>query len=171
MQGIDILVALDLAERRTGDWTVRAVASDLGVAPATVQRAVVRLTATPVVDAVTRRVNTTELERLLVDAVRFVFPAQLGAETRGVPTAWGAAPLSGAIASGESAIPVWPSATGSARGFAIEPLHRAAVALSRDRPSIYGRLVLVDALRLGDARIRGVAGELLRSDLTRVPVS
>lgn len=171
MQGIDILVALDLAERRTGAWTVRVVAADLGVAPATVQRAVARLAATPVVDATTRRVNVIELEHLLTDAVRFVFPATLGAETRGVPTAWGVEPLNGAVDSAGSAVPVWPSPTGTVRGFAVQPLHEAAVALSVDRASMYARLALVDALRLGDARIRGVAADLLRSDLAGAPVS
>jgi hypothetical protein len=168
VQGIDILVALDLAERRTGEWTVRAVATDLGVPSGTVQRAVARLSATPVVDAGTRRINLIELEHLLIDAVRFMFPAHLGAETRGVPTAWGARPLRGEIESGASGVPVWPSHTGDVRGYAVEPLHQAAVALSEDRPSIYERLVLVDALRLGDARMRGVAGKLLRDALTAV---
>lgn len=166
MQGIDIVVALDLAERRTGAWTVRAVAADLGVASGTVQRAVARLAATPVVDAGTRRVNRIELEHLLIDAVRFIFPAHLGAETRGVPTAWGADPLRDEIDPGAAGVPVWPSPTGDVRGFAVEPLHPAALALRDARPSIYERLVLIDALRIGDARVRGVAAQLLRDSLT-----
>lgn len=146
---------------------MRSVAADLGLAPAAVQRAVARLAATPVWDASSRRVNRTELEHLIVQAVRFMFPAQLGIETRGVPTAWGAAPLRGQLSAGDS-IPVWPSPIGEARGFAVSPLHEAAVALREDRPELYEQLTLVDALRVGDTRIRGVAAAVLRERLDEV---
>ena len=168
MRGVDIIVVLDLVRRRSADWTVRSVAVDLGLPPAAVQRAVSRLASTPVLDARTRRVNRTEVEHLLIDAARFMFPARLGSETRGVPTAWGSRPLADQLAPGDGS-PVWPSATGQVRGFALEPLHEAAIGLSETRPELYELLTLVDALRVGDTRIRSVAAGLLRTRLNELP--
>ncbi|MCK9249465.1 MAG: hypothetical protein M0P31_10895 [Solirubrobacteraceae bacterium] len=164
MRGVDLIVLLDLLSRPGRDWTVRSVAGGLGLPPASVQRAVERLAATPALDGASRRVNRSESESLFVDAARFMFPAHLGAETRGTPTAWGASPLSDALAVTDG-VPVWPSPTGTARGFAVDPLHDVAGALAVARPELYEQLTLVDALRLGDARVRGVAADLLRERL------
>lgn len=164
MKGVDVIVVLDLADRDPQAWTMRGVAADLGLPLVAVKRSIDRLSASTVLDAASRRVNRSEVEHLLIDAARFMFPAQLGAQTRGVPTAWGAAPLKGELAAG-SDVPVWPSPTGEVRGSAVEPLHEAAIGLATTNPRLYEQLTLVDGLRLGDARARGVAAELLRSRL------
>lgn len=164
MKGVDVIVVLDLADRDPAAWTMRGLAADLGLPLVAVKRSIDRLTATTVLDAASRRVNRTEVEHLLVDALRFMFPAQLGAQTRGVPTAWGTSPLRDGLAAGGE-VPVWPSPTGDARGSAVEPLHQAAIGLATTNPRLYEQLTLVDGLRLGDARARGVAAKLLRSRL------
>lgn len=162
MKGVDVIVVLDVADREPGSWTLRGLAADLELPLVAVKRSLDRLAETTVFDASSRRVNRSEMERLLVDAVRFMFPARLGVRTRGVPTAWGAAPLAGELAAGDE-IPVWPSPTGTVRGAALDPLHGAAIGLAATNPRLYEQLTLVDGLRLGDARARGVAAELLRS--------
>jgi hypothetical protein len=55
---------------------------------------------------------------------------------------------------------------GKIRGIALQPLHDSAPEIARRDPSLAERLALVDALRLGDARIRGLAGKLLRERLS-----
>lgn len=163
-EGVDVIVVLDVADREPGSWTLRGLAADLGLPLVAVKRSLDRLAETTVFDATSRRVNRSEMECLLVDAVRFMFPARLGAQTRGVPTAWGTVPLAGALAVGDD-VPVWPSPTGTVRGAAVEPLHEAAIGLFATRPRLYEQLTLVDGLRLGDARARGVAAELLRGQI------
>jgi hypothetical protein len=43
----------------------------------------------------------------------------------------------------------------------VRPLHASVVEAARRDQELGERLALVDAIRLGDARIRGVASELL----------
>jgi hypothetical protein len=91
-------------------------------------------------------------------------------ETRGVPTAWATEPLIGRLASPPGELPpVWPDARGTARGLALLPIHDTAPAAARLNPVMAERLALVDALRLGDARVRGLAAELLTQRLEPLP--
>lgn len=161
MRGVDIIVLLDLLDRGHDDWTLRGIASDLGLPLASVHRAIDALASSTVFDGPSRRVNRSEAEHLLVDAVRFMFPAVLGAETRGVPTAWGTAPLDATL-SAAGGVPVWPSPTGTVRGAAVDPLHESAIGLATSNPGVYERLALIDGLRLGDARGREASARLLR---------
>jgi hypothetical protein len=116
-----------------------------------------------------RRVNLSQAEEFLVHAVKYMFPAVLEGESRGVPTAWAAEPLASRIASPPGALaPVWPDAKGRQRGLVVRPLHVAAPEAARRDPKLGEHLALVDALRLGDARIRGVAAELLTNRLEQL---
>ena len=98
-------------------------------------------------------------------AIRFIAPAQLGAPTRGTPTAWATVPLSEQIHVGDELPPVWPDPTGATRGLAVKPLHEAAGDVARVDPWMHEMLALVDALRIGGARSRGLATELLQARL------
>lgn len=164
MQGLDIIVLLRLLDQASATWTIRSLAGELHVPAASVQRSLKRLERLPVWDAGGRRVNRSETERLLLDASRFMFPAALGGETRGVATGWAAPPLVNELVA-DRLPPVWPSPTGGTRGLAVEPLHPIAVRLAADDPKMYEWLALVDALRLGNGRVRGLAAEAL---LTRL---
>ncbi len=62
---------------------------------------------------------------------------------------------------------VWPSKLDDARGIGVAPLVPAAPDLPFRDPPLYRQLALVDALRLGDARDREVARELLRLEFNR----
>ena len=97
-----------------------------------------------------------------------------GGETRGIPTAWSASPLAGELAPTSELPPVWPDPMGDVKGIALQPLHHSAPEIARRDPALAERLALVDALRLGDARVRGLAAKLLRRRLpdravTRAP--
>ena len=81
---------------------------------------------------------------------------------RGVPTAWAAPPLSNEIVQIDELPPVWPAADGEVRGLALEPLHPTAPGLAGSDPWMYEMLALIDGIRIGDARVRRVAKDLLR---------
>jgi hypothetical protein len=68
-----------------------------------------------------------------VHGVRYAYPLQRGAMTRGVPTAYAAPPLSEHIVmSAADAVPVWPDPEGQVRGEAWSPLYpKAAEELTR----------------------------------------
>ena len=93
-------------------------------------------------------------------AVKYLFPAVRGSETRGVATAWAAPPLLSEMAE-DVLPPVWPHASGNARGIALKPLHPAVPELALGNDELWQRLALVDAIRAGDARIRRLAEEAL----------
>jgi DNA-binding transcriptional MocR family regulator len=168
LRGEDVVVLLKLSGGPS-DWTVRTLAQDTGIARSVVHRAVKRLAVAGLLDEPRRRVNVSQAEEFLIHAVRYVFPAALEGESRGIVTAWAAEPLASHIASPPGALrPVWPDPHGDVRGLALRPLHPAVPEAARRDPALGGSLALVDALRLGDARVRGVAADLLRERLGAV---
>jgi hypothetical protein len=111
----------------------------------------------------TRTVNRLALREFLEHGVRYAFPARPGIEARGVPTAHAAPPLSSHIVSAHAY--VWPSAAGPSSGQSVTPLYPAAIRLPDRCPSVYESLALVDALRVGQARERKLAAEVLARKL------
>lgn len=148
------------------DWSYRSLADRLHVPHPVVQRALARAQDADLYLPERREVHVPHFEEFAIHALRFVAPAQLGALVPGVPAAWAAEPMAGAIhSSGEEPPPVWPYARGRVRGQAIEPLHPAAPEAVEGWPELGELLALLDSLRTGDSRVRRVAGDLLMSQL------
>lgn len=155
LKGRDMLVLFHLLECDQG-WSYRSVGNELGLDPAVIHRAVASLGEAGLIDA-DRNLNRPYIEEFLVHAAKFVFPARLGALSRGVATGWGAPPLSALLASSSEPPPVWPSAGGVIRGPAVEPIIDDAVERSERDPGLREWLALVDAIRVGGARDRELA--------------
>jgi hypothetical protein len=171
LREMDVVVLLGLLQCTGGDWTVRSLATDLGLPSASVQRSLDRLAATPVFDARRRRVSLGATDELFDHALRYLAPATAGGETRGLATSWAALPLSEHLARGNELPPVWPDPHGDVRGLELAPLHPAVVSLARANSQMYELLALVDALRMGEARTRGLAVELLRARIHTSPAA
>ena len=89
--------------------------------------------------------------------------------TRGIPTSFAAPPLNQHLrvpdlTSGET--PVWPSASGTAKGYALTPLYHSVPFAAQRDPALYELLTLVDALREGRARERNLAVKELEKRLS-----
>ncbi len=166
LKGEDIVVLLKLAGE-PADWTVRSLEAELGIPHSVIHRSIVRLADAGLLDPSRRRVNLAQAEEFLEHGMKYVFPPVRGGETRGVPTAWAASPLAGELAPSRDLPPVWPDPMGRVRGIALVPLHDSVSEIARRDPALAERLALVDAMRLGDARIRGLARKLLRERLSR----
>jgi hypothetical protein len=166
LNGQDLVVLLRLAGRGDG-WTLRSLEGELGLSRAGVHRSLQRLSAAGLYDLERRRANISQAEEFLVHAVKYLFPPELGGETRGIPTAWAAAPLAGELAPQGDLPPVWPDPHGRQRGIALTPLHPAVPALAQRDPDLGERLALIDAIRMGDARVRSLAAKLLAQRLAR----
>lgn len=146
---------------RDGGWSYRSLADRLQVPHPVVQRALSRAQEAALYSSERREVHIPHFEEFALHALRFVAPAPLGALVPGVPAAWAAEPMAGAIrSSGDEPPPVWPYAQGRVRGQAIEPLHSAAPEAVEGWPELGELLALLDSLRAGDARVRKVAGDL-----------
>jgi DNA-binding transcriptional MocR family regulator len=164
LNGQDVVVLVKVAAP-DDDWTVRSLEEHLGISRASVHRSLQRLGASGLYDLERRRTNLSQVEEFLVHAVKYLIPAEMNGETRGIPTAWAAAPLADQLAAGSDLPPVWPDPRGTQRGIALQPLHPAVPALARRDPALAERLALIDALRMGDTRVRGLAAKLLRQQL------
>lgn len=106
------------------------------------------------------------LQEFLIHGVRYAFPAEEKAMTRGMPTAWAAPPLvDRLLAATDAPPPVWPDPHGEVRGAAVEPLYRSVPQAARLDRALYELLTLVDAIRIGRARERKLAESILRSRL------
>jgi hypothetical protein len=161
----DIVVLLKLAV--TADkWSYAEMAHALGMSASEVHSAIARTLASGLLNPSTLRPNRQALLEFLVHGVRYVFPAKHGGVTRGLPTGSAAPPLKDRFVGGEDLPPVWPDPLGDVRGEDFRPLDRSVAAAARKDPALYELLALVDALRGGRARERGLAVEELRSRLS-----
>lgn len=93
--------------------------------------------------------------------VRYVWPTEVGAVRRGVPTSFGAPPLAGKITATEGEAPVWAYPSGTHKGPALSPLYRTVPQAALADPALHELLALQDALRAGRARERSLAADLL----------
>ena len=158
LKPIDVVVALRLAEVPEEKYADLGAA--LGVSPSVTHASVRRLRHAGLLRPESRTVNRLALLEFVEHGVRYAFPARPAAEVRGVPTAHAAAPLADRIVA-EDAL-VWPDAAGNRRGRGVVPLYPQAVGLPARSRALYESVALVDAIRVGRARERRMAVELLR---------
>jgi len=161
LKPVDVVVALRLAEAPGEKYA--QLGADLGISSSSAHQSVRRLAAAGLLRPGTRTVNRLAFREFLEHGVRYAFPARPGIEARGVPTAHAAPPLSSHIVSAHAY--VWPSAVGPSSGQSVTPLYPAAIRLPDRCPSVYESLALVDALRVGQARERKLAAEVLARKL------
>jgi hypothetical protein len=95
----------------------------------------------------------------------YVYPAVRTDITIGFVTAYGAAPMKEHVLYADEFPPVWPHAEGTVRGPGLLPLYENAPLAARDDNTLAQMMTLFDALRIGQAREREKAGELLAARL------
>jgi hypothetical protein len=165
LRPIDVPVALYLALRPHATYST--LAHELQISTSTAHESVERLMFAGLMRRVSgsnKTVSAAALEEFLLHGVRYAFPAQKERQKRGVPTAHAAPILSREFDSLLDPV-VWPSTHGKVVGAALKPLVPAAPELAERYPALYELLALVDAIRVGTARDRDVAGRLLSKRL------
>src|SRR6266702_3988914 len=166
LRPLDIVVLLKLS-LHDGRPPYQQLAQELHLYPSEVYASIKRARISHFVQGQERqdRLNRSALVEFLLHGIRYAFPAEKGALTRGVPTAYAAPPLQKSIAAGGDPPPVWPYAEGAVRGYSFSPLHKNVPQAALEDPKLYELLVLVDALRDGRARERDLAGRELKKRL------
>ena len=164
----DVLIVLKLVALGPQPWTYQRLAVELSISQSEAHAGVRRAVAARLMsDATTAagRPLLAALEEFLIHGVRYAYPPERGALTRGMPTGFAAPPLNKMPVQPEEPPPVWPYAEGTVRGYAFAPLYPSVpVAAARD-PKLYGLLALADALRDGRARERDLAARELETRL------
>lgn len=158
----DLVVALRLLQPAT---TLAVIADELAASASQVHASLKRLDAAGLLRPNARATNARALLEFLSGGVRFAFPAQRGPLREGVPTAYSAPPLNTVVDAID--VIVWPAPNHpkAVRGFSMVPLYRRAPLLLERSPETYRLLTLVDALRLGDPKVRPHARAALEQSL------
>jgi hypothetical protein len=179
----DVVVVLKLGLQAASS-TLATLGAQLGISASEVHGAMNRASAATLLDLEQRRPRIRNLLEFLEHGIRYVFVAQRGAVTRGMPTAFSAAPLNARLwqplpqfdniltqaAANATGVPqvsapaiplVWPHPEGEVRGEGLEPLYPSVVDAARRDAKLYECLALVDALRVGGAREKKLAIDLL----------
>jgi hypothetical protein len=168
LRPVDIVVLLKLTLEVGRRPPYIQIGKALHLYPSEVYTSIKRARASHLVHGLVKedRLNRTALIEFLLHGIRYAFPAQLGAMTRGVPTSYAAAPLNKFINPDGYPPPVWPHAEGSVRGFAFAPLHKNVPKAALEDGMLYELLALVDAVRDGRTRERELAGRELTERLS-----
>jgi hypothetical protein len=163
----DIFILLKLLPWGPQNWTYDHIAHELGLSSSVVHRSLERAAKAGLYSVERREVNRAGLAEFLVHGARYAFPAVWGGEARGVPTAWAAEPLAKKLSSSGKNPPVWPDPHGSVFGIALTPLDPRVPEVARRDESLGELLALVDAIRIGGARERGLAAKELEKRLKK----
>ncbi|MGQ0799657.1 MAG: MarR family transcriptional regulator [Pseudomarimonas sp.] len=164
----DLLVLLKVAAHRELRWTYVGLGEALSMSASEVHASVRRAVTSGL--AISRgRGDWSPVRPALLEfaahGVRYVWPATAGPMKRGVPTSFGALPLSEKISAVPGEAPVWAHPQGSAKGPALSPIYRTAPQAALADPALHRMLALVDALRTGRARERTLAASLLKQEM------
>lgn len=163
----DILFLLKLVVLGEKSWSFNRLALELGMSAsevhASAKRALAAKLAVKVKEGVNIRPNIPSLEEFLLHGIQYVFVPERGELTRGMPTAYAAAPLDSYFAvDNNEPPPVWPDPEGEVRGESFSPLYKSASVAAKNDPALYQLLALVDAIRGGCAREREIGKKELK---------
>jgi len=162
MRPQDILVLLKICIEEEG-WTQVDLARSLFMSQSEISASLTRSSYARLLFDKGRRVQRHLLRNFIQHGLPYVFPQQPGAMRRGIPTAHSTSPLMAEIASEETY--VWPFAKGNTRGHSIIPLYPSVVHAVQGDKCLHELLALLDAVRVGRARERNLALEILNEKL------
>lgn len=159
MRPQDVVILLKLCLQEPNLWQNKDLAAALFISPTEISFALRRCQYARLLDAQGRAVARRTFTEFLLYGLPVVFPAQPGALVRGLPTAHSAPPLAAQLRAEQ--LYVWPDAQSEQWGCAIVPLYPNVPAAAKADAQLYELLALADAVRVGRARERQLAGDLL----------
>lgn len=163
MRPHDIVILLKIAAKKDALWQMKDLAKELGISGSEVSESLHRSSLAGLIAKDKKRLLKLSILDFLEHGLRYVYPQIPGAKVRGMPTAHSAPPLNQNIESNEAY--VWPYEEGTVRGESIEPLHPKVQEACIKDPEFYEYMALCDALRVGRAREKNQAIEILRKKL------
>jgi DNA-binding Lrp family transcriptional regulator len=155
----DVALLVKLLAKREYDWRQVDVAQEMGLSQGEVAKSLQRLVKSGLVHG--KRPNRIASLELLIHAIKYVFPVQLGPLAVGVPTGVSSPAHEKMVVQGDEDVFVWPSSLGKRRGQVIRPLYpKLAEAVLKDK-EFYDLMAAVEILRVGRARERKLAEQFL----------
>jgi hypothetical protein len=163
----DLAVALKFVVLDGRDVPYAELAKAMRLSPYEAHAAVQRLGAARLMVEGRRglQIARSALREFLLHGARFAYPPVVGEVSIGVPTASAAAPLSDFFDSGGDLPSIWPHSKGDVRGTTLLPLYTKLPEAALADPLFYELLALFDAIRIGQARERKMAADLIAERL------
>ncbi len=163
----DVLVLLKLAVNRELEWTYASLSASVGMSASETHASIGRSTSAGLFSEATRRPSARRFLEFVIHGVPYAFYSERRIPTtRGMLTGFPAPPLDGPSGYMYEQLYVWPTVDGQDAGWSVDPLYRSAPFAARQDDSLYRVLALVDELRLGRARERNRAADLLAIELS-----
>jgi hypothetical protein len=162
----DILVALKLAviEGRK-ELNQKQLAESLSLSQGEIAFSLDRLVSHGLLQENKLAVKRAALLELLVHGLKYFFPADISARSRGMPTGLSHKSLKKSFRTAEVDQIVWPDEEGTARGMSLEPIYSTVPFAAKNDEALYELLAYLDVLRLGGARETNVATKALEKAL------
>ncbi len=164
MKPQDIVILLKIATMKGSPFLQKDIADGLHISKSELSESLNRSVLAGLLRSDKKQVLYLGLTDFIKSGLRYVFPAAPDRIVRGIATAHSAYPLNEKIVS-EKDVYVWPFAKGDKRGQAIEPLYDNAPEIAKSDPELYQLLTLVDAIRVGRAREKSIATEMIEERL------
>ena len=163
MRPQDIVILLKILTLKSDIWFIRDIALQLRISQSETSESIHRSAFSGLLSSGKKVVMKNSLMDFLEHGLQYVFPAQLGPVTRGVPTANSAEPLKSMISSNDNY--VWPSSKGTSNGQSIYPLYHCVPDIVGENEKLYETLSLVEAIRIGKFRERQLGIKILREKM------
>ncbi len=160
LRPFDVAVALRLL--LVPEDRYEPLASALATSTSAVHRSVARLQQSGLCLAGRRTLAKDSFREFLVHGVRYSFPAVMGAEREGMPTATAHPDVATLVGNdAESRTFVWAKDGGPARGTSLVPLFPGVLEVAARDPRMHELLAAVDVLRSGNADARASVDQSL----------
>ena len=165
----DIVLALKLFVKEKEAWSQGSLAQELVMSASEVNAGIKRLAYAGLIehqeDGRRWKIVKPALQEFLIHGIKYVFPAEKGAPSFGMPTSNASKPLT-ELVNDATDFPVWPVKQAKSKGYAFLPLYTTVPQAAKNDQKLYELLVIVDALRDNDNEKMDVAQVLLKSKLS-----
>lgn len=163
MKSQDVVVLFKILALGQKEWTQNMLASQLELSQSEISESIKRSKYSGLINSLDNKVNQRAFFDFVINGLKVVFPQRPGALVRGILTAHSAPFFKDEFLTDENY--VWPYAKGNARGQAIIPLYKTIPHASQNDPLLYELLALADIIRVGKAREKEMAIDILKQKI------
>ena len=156
----DVAILLKIIAMEKENWNQSALSHSLKISISEVSESLNRSKIASLIDSGKTHVNKQNLLEFLEHGIRYVFPVELGALVKGIPTAHSHPFLKNKIQSNINY--VWTDNEGEEVGQMIEPFYKYQTTAVKTDPIFYELMALTDVLRIGRIREKNIAMEELK---------
>lgn len=159
----DVLVLSKLIEMKNSDFKQLELALELGISQAEIVHSLKRLELVGLYNKKNKSINKLSIIEFIEHAIKFIFPIEMKAYSRGIGTNESSEFLKGKISRPEGVDYVWPSEKGKQRGIVVTPLYHSVPSVVENNKILKKILNIIDIFRGSTSvRVKKIASTELR---------